>query len=170
MVFLREASIDDRDLLFDWANDPTVRKNSFSTDPIAYPEHVRWFGRVLDDADTLQYILVDGNVPVGQIRLGLSGQEATISYSIAPEHRGKGYGHLILRLVAAEVSESHPEILTLNALVKEENLASVALFESEGYELVDSSHFSDAVSGDCDSHGDARATSCVRTYKRKVAQ
>ena len=45
--YLRKATIEDRDLLFQWANDPLVRKNSFSTAEIAYEEHVDWYNRVL---------------------------------------------------------------------------------------------------------------------------
>jgi len=36
MVFLRKATLSDIDLLYEWANDPVVRENSFSTESISY--------------------------------------------------------------------------------------------------------------------------------------
>lgn len=44
MVNLRKAEQSDMDLLFEWANDPAVRKNSFRSDPIPYADHVKWDG------------------------------------------------------------------------------------------------------------------------------
>lgn len=121
------------DLLYTWANDPAVRKFSFQTDPIPYDVHRAWFDRMMRDPTVIQYILVDGDIPVGQIRLNTEGNEAEIGYSIAPEHRGKGYGHKVLRLAAEAVRAEYPEITRLTAKVKPENGASKALFEKEGY-------------------------------------
>ena len=45
--YLREAIIEDIDILCKWANDPLVRQNSFSTEKIRYEDHVKWFNRVL---------------------------------------------------------------------------------------------------------------------------
>lgn len=136
MVFLREAVQSDMDLLFGWANDPVVRANSFTVDPIPYETHVAWFQRMMKDDSVLQYILMDGEIPVGQIRLNIDGEEAEIGYSIASGYRGKGYGRKMLRLILDKVNESRPEIKKLVAKVKPENAASAKLFESEGYDTV----------------------------------
>ena len=45
--YLRKATIEDMDLLFQWANDPVVRKNSFSTAEISYEEHTKWYHNLL---------------------------------------------------------------------------------------------------------------------------
>lgn len=99
MVYLRKAKQGDMDMLYGWANDPAVRINSFNSEPIPYEDHVKWFNHVLDNEKILQFILMDGNVPVGQIRLNVDGEEAEIGYSIASKFRGKGYGRTILHLV-----------------------------------------------------------------------
>ena len=39
-IYLRVADASDMDLIFQWANEPLVRKNSFSTREITYKEHV----------------------------------------------------------------------------------------------------------------------------------
>lgn len=136
MVYLREAAQQDMDLLFGWANDPVVRANSFTVDPIPYESHVAWFQRMMKDDSALQYILMDGEVPVGQIRLNINGEEAEIGYSVASEFRGKGYGRKMLQLVLEKVNEERPGIRKLVAKVKPENAASAKLFESEGYDTV----------------------------------
>ena len=135
MVFLRKAIKDDIDLLFRWANDPVVRSNSFNTDMIPYDNHVMWFNKIIEDPSVLQFILMDDDIPVGQIRLNIDDDEAEIGYSIGSEFRGKGYGHWILRLITEEVKANHPEIKCFIAKVKPDNMASNTLFIKEGYSM-----------------------------------
>ena len=135
MVYLREATLQDMDLIYEWANDPLVRNNSFNSEPIPYETHVKWYDRIMSDESVLQFILMDEDIPVGQIRLNIDGDEAEIGYSIASDYRGKGYGHKVLQLVAEEVKKKYPDIRCLVAKVKPENIASSKLFEHEGYEM-----------------------------------
>ena len=78
---------------------------------------------------------MDGDVPVGQIRLNLDSEEAEIGYSIASEFRSKGYGRKILQLIVEKVQDSYSHIKKLIAKVKPENTPSKRLFESEGYTM-----------------------------------
>lgn len=135
MMRLRKAEYSDMDLLYEWANDPIVRSNSFISDSIPYDVHKDWFNRMMADSTVIQFILVDNNVPVGQIRLNLTDDEAEIGYSIASEYRGKGYGHKILRLLEDTVKQDYPDIHKLIAKVKPDNEASKQLFEKEGYNM-----------------------------------
>ena len=41
-LYLRTADENDMDLLFQWANDPDVRKNSFHSEPISYETHKKY--------------------------------------------------------------------------------------------------------------------------------
>ncbi len=132
-VYLRNAEYGDIDLLYRWANDFVVRTNSFNTEQISYENHVQWFKTMMTDPTVLQFILMDEDIPVGQIRLNIKGTDAEIGYSIGAEFRGKGYGHRILQLVTDEVREKFPDISTLIAKVKPANTASNRLFKSEGY-------------------------------------
>ncbi len=135
MVYLREATMQDMNLIFEWANDPAVRVNSFNSEPIPYDTHVKWYSHIMDDESVLQFILMNDDTPVGQIRLNIDGDKAEIGYSIASEYRGKGYGHKVLQLVADEVKAKYLNIKCLIAKVKPENIASNKLFEHEGYVL-----------------------------------
>ena len=131
-VFLRRVKHDDLDLLYQWANDSVVRNNSFNTDHISYINHVEWFNKIMSDSAVLQFILMDDDTPVGQIRLNVVNEEAEIGYSIGSEFRGQGYGHKILQLVADEVRRSYPEIKNLIAKVKPKMLLRVRFLNSQG--------------------------------------
>jgi len=132
-LYLRKAESNDMELLYKWANDPVVRQNSFNSDSIPYQIHVSWFHRMMESKTIHQYILMQGDEPIGQIRLTVENNEAEIGYSIASDYRGKGYGHKILQLIDEEMKEHHPEIKRLIAKVKPENEASNRLFVGEGY-------------------------------------
>ena len=135
MVYLRNATEDDRDLLFYWANDPVVRNCSFNQDPIPFESHIKWFDRLMKESSEKQFILMDGDVAVGQVRLNIIDDEAEIGYSIASEVRGCGYGSSIIRLITELVKEQFPQISKLIAKVKPENEASIKIFEKQGFSI-----------------------------------
>ncbi|BCZ26068.1 hypothetical protein EUBC25_01550 [Claveliimonas bilis] len=135
MVWLREALQSDIDLLYEWTNDPIVRQNSFHSEMISYAVHKEWFARIMEDKNIVQYILIADEEPVGQIRLTIDGNKAEIGYSIAPQHRQRGYGRMILQLIVDEVKHKFPDVKEVVAKVKPENIASKKLFESEGYDM-----------------------------------
>lgn len=132
--YLREASEADLDLLFDWANDPEVRKNSFSTAQISYEEHQKWFKKLMQDKARKQYIYLVDEIPAGQIRIEKTGDSAEVSYSICAEQRGKGHGRKMLDLLARQLLKEEPELSKLTAKVKEGNLASERAFLDNGYQ------------------------------------
>lgn len=134
MGYLREATEADADLLFEWANDKSVRENSFSTDKITYDEHIRWFHHMLADEQVRQYIYIQEGEPTGQIRITIDGQAAEIGYSICKEKRGMGYGKEMIALLAVRVKEEYPNVKKLKAKVKPDNIASRTLFLNRGYE------------------------------------
>lgn len=120
-------------LIFEWANDPEVRRNSFQTKQISLDEHKKWYDLKMKSKDSLFYILMYNDIPAGQIRLELEGVSACVNYSIAPAFRGKGLGKEMLRLAEKELKENYSYITRLVAEVKEENDASKRAFEREGY-------------------------------------
>ncbi|KAI4441768.1 GNAT family N-acetyltransferase [Schaedlerella arabinosiphila] len=132
-LYLREAVEKDVDILFSWANDEDARKNSFCTEPIKYEDHVIWFQNMMQNESTSQYILIDQATPVGQIRLECDGAVGEISYSIAPDKRGVGYGKAICQLLIRKVCIEKPEIKKLTAKIKIPNVASVYCFEKNGF-------------------------------------
>ena len=70
---------------------------------ISYEEHQAWFERKLKEERTQIYILCDGALEIGVLRLELEEESVTISYSIASEYRNQGYGKELIRLAEQEV-------------------------------------------------------------------
>jgi RimJ/RimL family protein N-acetyltransferase len=130
---LRTATADDVDLYYRWAVDPDVRRQSFSSGDIPYDDHVAWFRRRLADPDSVLFVLVEGDTPVGQIRFTINrDRDAEIGYSVAREARGRGLARVLVEMGVAAMAGRG--IKTIVARVKPENLASVAVFRRCGFE------------------------------------
>lgn len=126
---LVSANIDDCDLLYEWANDHEVRKNSFNTNQINYEEHMKWFRDKLGSNDTYIYIFKNENGPIGVIRLDkLDDMSMLINYSIDKRHRGNGYATKLLKLIRIKYTN-----YVLIGKVKEENIGSIKAFLKAGY-------------------------------------
>ncbi len=133
MIYLREATIEDRDLLYEWANDPETRRSAFATDPIGYEDHCKWFARIMEDEREKQYIMMDGDVAVGQGRLTIEDNMAEIDYSVDPDKRGLGYGRALIAVMKRVVYEELPQIKKLVARVKPGNVTSICCVEDNGF-------------------------------------
>lgn len=131
--YLRRAVEEDMDLLFEWANDAVVRRNSFTTDKITYEEHKRWFTNILSDSERHQYIYIYDNEPIGQVRITVDNEVAEIGYSICAGNRGMGHGELILELICEQVKCDFPQVQKLVGKVKPDNIASQKAFERAGF-------------------------------------
>jgi len=130
---LRPAQADDCRLIWEWANDPLTRAVSFSAEPIPWEDHVEWFTTQLSDPDCLFYVALDADeVPIGQIRYQIEGQEAIVSVSVSPGWRGRGYGSQIIRLASQKVFEG-TAVNLIHAYVKPDNVASVRSFSKAGF-------------------------------------
>jgi UDP-2,4-diacetamido-2,4,6-trideoxy-beta-L-altropyranose hydrolase len=131
---IRKATPADLDLYFEWANDPEVRKNAFHPDPISLEQHKHWFSRKLSDPSTLLYVCEYKGIPIGQVRVDLEGQDGVISYSIDKNHRGKGIGKILIRLlIEFFMSTFASKYLRLIAKVKPENIPSIRVFNGLGF-------------------------------------
>lgn len=136
MGYLRTATIEDMDLLFEWANNPTVRQNSFQTAEIPYAEHQEWYRRLLKREDCRQYIYVCDDEVIGQIRVTVENDAAEIGYSVCEEKRGMGYGQEMLRLLPTCIKRDFPQVKRLTARVKPENTGSQKAFLKAGFKEI----------------------------------
>ncbi|MFD2998807.1 UDP-2,4-diacetamido-2,4,6-trideoxy-beta-L-altropyranose hydrolase [Pontibacter toksunensis] len=132
-LYLREATEEDTLLLFEWANDPEVRKNSFNPNPITIEKHRLWFNTVLEDENTLLYIAEADGKPVAHIRFNISKGRALISYLIDAGFRGQGLGLRLLQKGLQALKAQLPAIEQAEGLVQRENIASVRSFEKAGF-------------------------------------
>ena len=130
-VAMRKASIEDEDILFDWANDPFVRKNSFQQKPISLIEHQQWFSRKINDPNYLILIAEDeAGLPIGQVRFEFNPQleQAHISINLDSLFRGMGLSKVLLSKAIAYWRLFMPRCKKIIAEVKFENEPSKNLF------------------------------------------
>jgi UDP-2,4-diacetamido-2,4,6-trideoxy-beta-L-altropyranose hydrolase len=134
---LRPAREADSQVVWEWANDPEARAASFSTAPIARETHEPWFQARLQDPSHRFYIALDDqDVPLGQVRFDLQGGEATISVSVAKEHRSQGYGPILIHLGCDQLFAGTP-VKLVHAYIKPDNRHSLKAFLQAGFVQAD---------------------------------
>ena len=120
-------------MIWEWANDPVARSVSFSSDPIAWESHSRWFAAKLMDPCCLFFIVLNpSDIPIGQIRFEVVENEAVISISLAPDQRGKGYGSGIIQFASQNVFAS-TNVEAIHAYIKPGNQSSIRAFTRAGF-------------------------------------
>lgn len=134
MLQTRPVGDEDCQLLWEWANDPTVRASAFNSRPITWEEHVAWFRSRRNNPNCYMCLVLDNEgIPVGQVRLdvGVDGR-AEVAISIAPDRRGRGYGAEALCLVCRRFREVR-DISEVVGYIKPDNTASIRAFEKAGF-------------------------------------
>jgi UDP-2,4-diacetamido-2,4,6-trideoxy-beta-L-altropyranose hydrolase len=133
---IRSACFEDAEILWQWANDPVVRANSFSPDPISLSDHIEWYREKLASCDTCIWILELDQVPVGQIRYDrVDSDMADIGFSVAQHYRGRGLGTSILLLSSRPACE-RLQVKRLRGIVFCSNEPSMRAFIKAGFECV----------------------------------
>jgi len=130
---IRKATIADAKLLFDWANEFSVRSNAINTNPIVWDDHLAWFQKKLHAENSFIYIAEIDDTPIGQIRFDFENNKYLIDYSIAKDERGKGYGFLIVKEGINYMKKNISTLPTFISWVKLENNASKRVFEKLGF-------------------------------------
>jgi UDP-2,4-diacetamido-2,4,6-trideoxy-beta-L-altropyranose hydrolase len=132
---IRQATPVDAGVLWQWANDPSVRANSFNSREITWPEHVAWYFNKLLSDNTRIWVFENGHIPVAQIRYDrLNETSARISYMVDAAYRGRGFGTHILQATAL-LACGELKISTLEGETFAHNTASVKAFEKAGFKL-----------------------------------
>lgn len=130
---LRSATAADAKLIFDWANDAGVRAVSFSSEPIIWENHLKWFEAKLNDANYRIWMAEDtAGTPVGQVRFQIEGAAAIISISLDAGQRGKNRGSLLIWAACRKIFAERV-IKEVKAYIKPDNQASVRAFEKVGF-------------------------------------
>lgn len=129
-VSFRHATDLDSKKLFFWRNDPETRAQSVQPGEVSLDQHNQWFSKSLQDENRQIWIAVADNKDVGMVRADRQGGMAELSWSVAPEHRGRGLGSLILRTYVKE----HPG--KYFARIKKLNEASLKMAANAGFKKV----------------------------------
>lgn len=137
MVTLRPATFEDAGRLLSWRNDPATRNASFNRDEVVLADHETWLREKLADAGCRFWIAEVDGAAIGQTRLDVNASGiGEISFSVAPDMRGRGIGTALLRAVVSQANDD-PAIAALVARVREDNAASVAAFVRAGFQVVE---------------------------------
>ena len=130
-LHLRRVVWEDAGLLLQWRNDPTTRKASISNHKISTEEHREWLTGILSDKDKQLFIAQIGNSPVGTVRADRTENGWELSWTIAPEARGKGLGKEMVMTLADMIEAP------IAARVKKENQASASIARYAGMALTE---------------------------------
>jgi RimJ/RimL family protein N-acetyltransferase len=134
-VRLRGVVPADRYALWLWANDPETRRASHDGEPISWADHTASMcQRLLDPAARLLVAEAVGGLPVGSIRFqtGDEWRTARLSYVVAPESRGRGFGGAMVKAGVAQLRRERPGVEVVGA-VRLANLPSLRVFRRLGW-------------------------------------
>ena len=132
--YLKKVVESDCTILFQWANEKMVRKNSFNSDVITFEEHMDWLKKRLLSKNCYLHIFYLDKNPIGQVRIDVENEIGTISYSLDKDYRGQKLAIEMLRLLENEIYKSNMKIKVLIGYVKSENIASQKIFQRLQYE------------------------------------
>jgi RimJ/RimL family protein N-acetyltransferase len=127
---LRDTVLADGDDLFRWRNDRETRVSSRDTADLSWDEHLTWLKSALQNPNRRLLIAEDEGGAVGTIRFDFVSGVWEISWTVAPEHRGKGVGAAIVQLALSGMTGER-----VFAEIKAANFASRRIAEKSGFRL-----------------------------------
>lgn len=133
MIQMRPATLDDSDALFSWRNDPVTCANSKSTAAVRREDHDLWMQfNVTQGYPSHLVLIADSDAGrVGTVRFDAKRSDVMTyeaSITVAPKSRGRGFSHQMLSDACSYMRE-----YTLDALIREANIASRRAFEGCGF-------------------------------------
>jgi RimJ/RimL family protein N-acetyltransferase len=134
-VRLRPADASDVYALWVWANDAESRRASGGRDEVGWASHVAWFDACLQSpAHVIFMAALPSGQPVGVVRFDTQDdwRTARLSYTVAPEARGRGLAVPIVTLGTAALRARHPAV-SIHADVSPENGRSLRVFRRNGW-------------------------------------
>lgn len=133
------AEAEDSRFVFEVHNDPTMRAQAISKEPIPWADHVRWYQQRLLDEGYEILIATSETQSVGVARIDFSA-DTELHVAVATEHRGQGLGTALIRAATERALERAAQVV---AHVVPSNSASLRAFEKAGF----------VVSGPCERKG-----------------
>lgn len=129
-MLFRLATMADAGALWRWRNDTETRRWSRLSEPVSWELHVSWLESSLARPDRTLLIAVSDNAPVGTGRLDFEPTGTELSWTIAPERRGRGLGTALVRYLAAVAGPS------AFAAIHAEHAASRHIAEAAGFVVI----------------------------------
>ena len=127
---LRVATLEDAPLLLKWRNDKQTQQASHTRTPIKYAEHEKWLNTLLDDPYRMLYVIEKNSVAIGSLRSDFAKGIFELSWTVAPEHRGKSLGKHMLSILAGQIKAP------IRASIKKGNTGSIKIAEYVGMQYI----------------------------------
>lgn len=129
-IKIKKVTIDDAQLLFEWANDSETRYNSFNSAPIEWNNHITWLNKQIISPNASVYLVHLNNRPIGVAKFN-SDKVTVIGITVAPDQRGKGLGSEIIKIACHKFWKNSNQ--NIFAYIKKDNLVSKRVFEKAGF-------------------------------------
>ncbi|RBP80084.1 N-acetyltransferase [Marinomonas rhizomae] len=126
---LRPVQITDAECLLAWRNDTVTREASHNQDIISLEAHIKWLSNSLKSDQRLLWIAEVDGIAVATCRADRLENAWELSWTVAPEARGKGIAYQMLANLVRCLDEP------LVAQVKPDNIASIKVAERVGFVL-----------------------------------
>lgn len=134
--FLRKATIQDSQQVFELSNQKYVRKYSINQKPILWETHQNWYKQVLSSKQHLFFIVTDySNQVLGQIRYERITNYAVISISLSEMLIGKKVSQPLIQQSLMIIQQEWKDIREITAFISNDNIASKKTFERVGFEI-----------------------------------
>jgi len=143
-IKVRRVKEEDLQICFNWANDKTVREQSYNQNPISLKEHTDWFHQNLNDSSVFFYIMELDHKPIAQIRFRVSDNEALLGYLADEKVRNKGLGTSILSKGIGKFIQDFQKPIHIVGYVKNSNEPSQHSFEKLAFVKTMSSEYPDS--------------------------
>ncbi|OFX33531.1 MAG: hypothetical protein A2X08_08455 [Bacteroidetes bacterium GWA2_32_17] len=133
---LRKASAKDMLKVLELNNNLEVRNNSFHQKEIILEEHKIWFKNAINNPNIYFLVVEIAGIFAGQVRYNIEQNECVVGISISPKFRGISLGEKILKESAQKFKQKFSTINKITAYIKNENIASIKIFEKAGYNML----------------------------------
>jgi UDP-2,4-diacetamido-2,4,6-trideoxy-beta-L-altropyranose hydrolase len=100
-IAFRPVTMQDAEILLEWRNDPDTRANSHNSDEVLPSDHKRWLAASLENPNRMLRIAEIDGQPVGTVRADRGEEGFELSWTVAPNARGRGIGKEMVRQFAS---------------------------------------------------------------------
>ncbi|MCC6555698.1 MAG: GNAT family N-acetyltransferase, partial [Polyangiaceae bacterium] len=132
LVALREAGPEDCRAVWQWKNEPEVRRSAFITRYVPWAEHAAWYERRMRLPERMLWMIEAAGAEVGWIRIDRDGGVGVASIALAPEARGRGIGARAIALACARAAAQGGPA-RVEALIRPDNERSARAFRRAGF-------------------------------------
>jgi len=143
-ITYRKAGENDLMLVFEWANDPVARANSYASSAIDLETHKNWYENKLRDVNAMFFIAECDGIPAGLVRYEKKESVTVVGILVSEKFRGRGLASEFLIGTARLYFELRREPVL--AYIKVKNVASIRSFESASYKKIGEENIQGAAS------------------------